>query len=261
MGGSMNITMVISTYKRADLLAHSLERLKKLTLPEEIIVVDDGGFDDETREVVRAFREWSGIDCFTLVHDNPGQSICSTARNIGVRWAKNDWVLTTEPELVFCTDIVARWERLHEDQPNDVISTGGVHFAPEGWVPSDNPEFLGLDTEYPDSWQDARGWVAPHAALWNKEWLGEVRGWDETFPGSWGWDDTDLLTRLRMIGHGQFIDLGAEAIHLFHPLGGDEHSCNEAHFLAKDFHTGGVRDIVANREHEWGMLKVKGQNE
>lgn len=241
----VKMSLVITTYNRGALLRNSLNRLLQLTLPDEVVVVDDGG-DDETRAVCALFD--GHVELHYIYNHNPAPSICSLARNIGVRQAKNDWIVTAEPELMYRTDILAQFARLQSDYPNDVISAGTVHFASAGWE--------GSGDEPPPGVQTAVGWVAPYTALWYRPWLVDVGGWDESFPGAWGWDDTDVLTRLRINGHGQHIALECEAIHQHHGLGRDPDSVNEQHFNAKSFHgdEGRVDDLVANKDRQWGTI-------
>lgn len=262
---SIDISMVITTYNRGHLLKHSLDRLHQgLALPAEVIVVDDGG-DDDTQAVCEALE--SPVPIRYVYNHNPGPSICSMARNIGLKLAENDWVVTSEPELLYRSDILAQFADLHEDHPNEIISAGKVFFAPAGWDGS-LMEATGDYLPPSDSGQ-AVGWVAPYTALWYRPWLVEVGGWDESFPGCWGWDDTDLLTRLRMNGVGQHIALGCEAIHQFHGLGGDADSINERHFYAKSFTHGQEKhictpgcpkvpdhptDMIANKGRAWGQI-------
>lgn len=257
----MDVTLLITTYNRSELLRRSLERLCHLTLPAELIVVDDGGTDGADG-VCRDFERRLPI---RYIHnDNPGATLCSLARNIGVRAATHDWIVTSEPELCYVTDVLAQFEQLQPAHPDVVISAGSVYFAPEGHIPGgDLPDDLVAAGDYtpPQGSQDAIGWVAPYTALWGKSWLEEVHGWDEGFPGAWGWDDVDLLTRLRMNGHGQHIALDVVALHQFHGYGGDANFVNEAYWLTKSFHNGGEdrgdrSDVIANKEGEWGQLRT-----
>lgn len=247
----MNVSLIISTFNRAHLLAPSLERIAALTRPDEIIVVDDGGDDDTSGVCDRAGSSY-GLNIRYVYNDNPGVTICSLARNIGLRMAEHEYVMTSEPELVWVTDVVAQFRADNICYPGDVVSAGHIYFLPHGLVTD-----LGLiEEDPPPHTQEAIGWVAPHTALYRKDWLMEVGGWDEGFPGPWGWDDTDLLTRLRFNGHGQHIDRDVCAWHQHHGIGGDPGSVNENYWLAKSFHQGDMTDVVANKEIEWGRLRT-----
>lgn len=238
------LTLLITTFNRGALLRRSLERLCELTRPDELIVVDDGG-QDETEAVCREFD--GRLPIRYVYNNNPGSTICSLARNIGVKHASHERIVTCEPELIFRTDVISQFQVLAEEDPDRVISAGNVVFLPAEWQGGDPPPGC----------QVAIGWVAPYAALYRKSWLEEVGGWDEGFPGSWGWDDTDLLTRLRLAGHGQNRALEIEALHQFHGTGADPGSVNETYWLSKGFHADwtDLTDMVANQGCDWGRLR------
>lgn len=238
----MKISMVITTFNRAALLDHSLHRLATLTVPDEILVIDDGG-DDLTAATC---DRWADLLPLRYIYNhNPGTTICSMARNIGIKEAQHEWIVTSEPELIYLTDVIAQFKELHPTHPEQVISAAHITFAPAGWEPDRAPEG-----------QVEIGWVAPHTALWKRQWLCEVGGWDESFPGQWGWDDTDLLTRLRINGIGQFICPDIRVAHQFHGLGADPGSVNEQHFRSKSFmrDESDVVDLIANRGIQWGSI-------
>lgn len=247
-----DITLAITTIDRGHLLRRSLERLEHLTKPHELIVVDDGGVDD-TAAVCAEFV--GRLPIKYIYNHNPGHTICSTARNIALRACHTEYFATSEPELMYRTDVLAQFAQLALERPNDVISAGTIWHTNEGTegVPADLPEA--------EMWQwcgRTEGWVAPFTAMYRTEWLFEINGWDEAFPGPWGWDDTDLLTRLRVAGRGQHIALDVEAVHQWHPKGSDPGQINEAHFMAKGFHQDWTdqTETVANKGVPWGILKT-----
>jgi glycosyltransferase involved in cell wall biosynthesis len=239
----MSLTLLITTFNRGHLLRTNLERLCELTKPDEVLVIDDGGTDD-THAVCDEFV--TRLPIRYVHHDHPGPAICSEARNVGVKLATGDLIVTSEPEMVFVTDVIAQLRVLHA-QRGEVISAGAIHHA-----------------QMNQPWDQARqgqptlGWVAPYIAIYERRWLLDVGGWDESFPGPWGWDDTDLLTRLRMWGIGQHIALDIEAVHQWHGLGADPGGQNERHFLDKSFHEPNpdYTDLVANRGEPWGVLRM-----
>lgn len=251
----MNKTLLITTFNRGALLRKSLDRLCGLTPPDELLVVDDGSSDD-TEAVCHSFED--RLPVRYIYNHSPNATICSMARNIGFKEAKHDWIVTSEPELMYVTDVIDQFERLHGEHPNQIVSSGTVHFAPPEWngaLDSAHMERAG-DYTPPQGSQSAIGWVAPYTALWHRPTVLKLGGWDESFPGPWGWDDIDLLTRLRITGVGQYIALDVCAVHQFHGLGGDANSVNEAHFRAKSFNQDESRpeDLVANKEGEWGRI-------
>lgn len=234
----MATTLLITTNGRTGQLRHSLARLCELTIPEEVLIIDDGG-NDGCGEMVREFE--GRLPVRYIYNNNPGQTICSLARNIGVKRAMHDWIVTSEPELMFVTDVIAQYRMLWSDNPNDVISAGTVYHAQSEGIHD------------PGACLRIEGWVAPFTAMYKREWLLDIGGWDESFPDPWGWDDTDLLTRLRCVGHGQVIERSIEVLHQWHPSAACNQARNEAHFLAKDLQNS-TAHIMANPSG-WGELR------
>lgn len=264
----MKVSMVITTHNRGQLLRQSIQRLAGLTLPDELIIVDDGSEDDTVNDA-EYIRDLLDCKVHYVFNDNPGRSLCSVARNIGVKLARNEWIVTSEPELIYRTDVLAQFAELEPAHPMQVVSAGTVYFLPPGWN-SDRIEGLPTAGDYvpPNISESAIGWVAPFTALWKREWLTRVGGWDESFPNNWGWDDIDLLTRLcKLLGVGQHIALEVQALHQDHEKGGDVDFLNEQHFFAKSFNHGHERhtcppdcpgdaddrsQLVANQREWWG---------
>lgn len=81
----MNISVVIPTYNRRDLLKRALlSVLAQTSLPTDIIVIDDGSTDD-TAAMVRA--EFPAVRYY--YQENQG---VSSARNTGIQQATGDWI-------------------------------------------------------------------------------------------------------------------------------------------------------------------------
>lgn len=239
----MRDTLLISTYNRTELLAKSLAHLfstaSMFTLPDDILVVDDGG-DDGCEEMIQLINRTCGYPRrvrYIYTH-HPGQTICSHARNVGILHTDAEWIIQTEPEILFNTDVI-RQMREHPAQWEDVISAGTVHdLRKDG-----------------STMRTLRGWVATYAVQYKREWLMEIRGWDESWPDPWGWDDTDLLTRLRLTGHGQQIDERIVVTHQYHdhPFTGSQEP-NYTHFFNKGFDgPEPMTHVVANLDvPSWG---------
>ncbi len=270
----MKSTLLITTYNRAHLLKNSLERLTNLTLPDEVLIVDDGSVDN-TKEIVESFKDRLPVKY--IYNNNPAWSICSMARNIGIKNSIGDVIITSEPELIFVTDIVKQMLEDNEKYPKQVISAGVIYHGQQ--ASTYNPGFAAdpvsalkneivedYQTEprpyHPSGYCKTKNMQATFTALYEKKWLMAVGGWDEEFPGAWGWDDIDLCTRLRINGINQHICPEMEAIHQWHSHPpGDIWSVgsklNENHMIAKrlDLLKKGDKGLIANKDKEWGIIK------
>lgn len=270
----MKTTLLITTFNRANLLYNSLMRLTNLTIPDEVLVVDDGSTDN-TEQVCEDFKAHLPIKY--IYNHNPNWSICSMARNIGVKNALGDIIITSEPELLFVTDIVKQMVDERPKFKDQIISVGVIYHA-QSETPF-NPGLItdaksALKSEIVENYQiqprsyHQSGYVktlnmqAMFACLYEKKWLMDLGGWDESFPGCWGWDDVDLATRLRVSGINQHICPDMEALHQFHahPPQDDwmkgAHD-NELHFKRKDLQDKNNPNLVANQGVEWGVIKSR----
>jgi glycosyltransferase involved in cell wall biosynthesis len=233
----MKVCLLITTFNRGSLLRKSFEELVSggFELPDEVLVVDDGS-DDDTAQVCATAADFLPVR--RIFHNNPGQTLCSEARNVGLKATDADAIVTCEPECYFESDVIAQMRTLHEQHPECVINAGTVHKLNEHGH---------RDTLV--------GWSATHCAFYMREWLMAIGGWDEGFPDPWGWDDTDLLTRLRLTGHGAENIPEIVVVHQFHPTTVCNQDANSGHFFAKGLDLSDDR-VVANEGVEWGKLKA-----
>ena len=112
---SVEFSVIIPTYNRADLLSFTLDTVLRQTLPAaEVIVVDDGSTDDTGR-----IAEEYGNAIRYLQIANGGTPV---ARNAGAR-------ISTSPWLAFC-DSDDLWQPDHLARLSQVIeATPGLSFA------------------------------------------------------------------------------------------------------------------------------------
>lgn len=112
-----------------------------------------------------------------------------------------------------------------------------------------------------------KNWQATYTALYRKEWIEQIGGWDEEFPDVYGVDDIDLCTRIRIkLGVNQIIDQDIVVLHQHHdrPLSitGQATLRNMKYFEDKKLSVNGIEDInnsslVANKDKEWGIIKIR----
>lgn len=271
----MKTCLLITTFKRPTQLNNTLQRLCNITLPDEVLIVDDGS-QDNTETVVKSFE--NKLPIRYIYNNNPDWSICSMARNIGVKNTDADIIITSEPELLWITDIIPQMLADNKRHPNEIISVGTVYHAQ-----ADTQFNPGLITDPKAALQDEiieeyqiqprsynqSGYVktlnmqATFAALYERKWLLELGGWDEGFKGAWGWDDIELATRLRIHGINQHICAKMEVLHQWHPhlpphLMGQASQINEQYFQSKKLNEVTEKDdprLIANQGVEWGIIK------
>lgn len=285
----MKTCLLITTFNRANLLNNSLQRLCNLTIPDEILVVDDGS-SDNTEQVVGDFM--GRIPIRYIYHHNPNWSICSFARNIGIKNTDADIIITSEPEMIWVTDIVPLVLKEREKHPNEIISASIIYHQQAsaklhpGFIT--DPETALKDCIIEDYVTEPRpyhqgGYVkavnhqATFVCMYERKWLEELGGWDESFPGAWGFDDIEIATRLRINGINQHVCKKLKAIHQWHPhlpphVQGPAMFANEAYMQSKQLNkveedvvekkrTGNYKEIdvrlIANKDREWGVIKSK----
>ncbi len=285
----MKTCLLITTFNRANQLNNSLQRLCNLTLPDEVLIVDDGSTDN-TEQVVRDFE--GKLPIKYIYNHNPDWSICSFARNIGLKNTDADIIITSEPELLFVTDIVKQMLEEREKYPNEIISAGVIYHAQANT--SFNPGLISdpqsaLKDEIVEQYQiqprqyNQSGYVrtenmqATFTCLYERKWLMDIGGWDEGFPGNYGVDDWELCTRLRINGINQHICPEMEALHQLHEhqpphIQGPAVRDNDEYFKAKRLdlvekdifekkRLGTYSEIdpnlIANKGKDWGVIKPR----
>lgn len=279
-------SLLITIFNRAHLLKNSLERLTYLTLPDEVLIVDDGS-SDNCKEVVSSFE--SKLPVRYIYNHNPQHSICSMARNIGVKNTDCEIIITSEPEILFVTDVIAQVKRDMKENKNQIVSAGTIYHAQPNCQVGEGfcvdpvqalKDSIVQDYEiqprsyHPSGFCKTKNLQATYIAGYRRDWLLEVGGWDEEFKGVWGWDDIELCTRLRINGINQFIDLNIEAVHQYHGslpphIQGQASQINEEHMKSKKLNeveqeilehkknnTYKKIDerLIANRGKEWGVI-------
>jgi glycosyltransferase involved in cell wall biosynthesis len=138
------LSIIIPTYNRKEVLLKALEGYKHQTSREEIlevIVVDDGSTDG-TGPAVGAFSRTSPIMIRYLSQQNKGPA---AARNYGIREAKGTLLLFADDDIIPQSALVAEHTAWHGRHPGDNFAILGL----VSWSPDVHPtpfmEWLGLD--------------------------------------------------------------------------------------------------------------------
>ena len=134
---SRSVSIVLSTYNRADMLSRAIEHLLAQapnSPPYELIVVDNNSTDD-TRAVVEGFVSRSGGRVSYLFEPRQG---LSHARNTGIAAAGAEIVAFTDDDVRVSAGWVGAIDRAFAAHP-DVDCLGG-RILP--WWPGPTPEWL-----------------------------------------------------------------------------------------------------------------------
>ncbi len=236
----MAVCLNIATYERTPLLRRSLQRLReKPTQPDEIVVVDDGGSDG--CELIPG--EFPDLPIRYLYTHHPGQQCCSHAHNVGLVATEAEFVLCAEPEVMFETDVVG--ELLAGHVAHGQMATAGTARKVQA-----------------DGTVKTVACGEPYAALYRRDWLMEIGGWDEGFE-VWGWEDIDLFTRISIrFGVGQWRERQTIVTHQYHPQAEPaiSHGPNHRRFMSKGFHPRrrpDDPDVVIPRGPDFGRPLVR----
>ncbi len=190
----MELSVVIPTHEKADLLARTLAALRRQQLPSvawEVVVVDDASADGTPEVLERARREWNGRLQVVRAERNVGRA---AARNLGARRAGGRWLLFLDDDILAPAGLLAA----HLD-----LLRAGPHLGTIGPVLTDPtlvdaPHFHYIDTrgaakvtgpEVPERYLVTQNCAVP------ADDFAAVGGFDEHFEG-YGFEDMDLGFRL-----------------------------------------------------------------
>jgi len=113
-----NITVVLPTYNRADLIIRSIASVQAQTYPvSEIIVVDDGSTDLTQSVVKRLATRASNIKYLKHERNLGGQA----ARNTGIRSARGEWIAFLDSDDEFMPDKLEKQLVLSVDKNYSVV--------------------------------------------------------------------------------------------------------------------------------------------
>lgn len=119
----MKITAIIPTFNRASYLLEAIESIENQTHKvDEILVIDDGSTDN-TKELI------SSLHVKYIYQENRG---VSSARNLGIALASNDWVAFLDSDDTWNPNKIEIQTKFHKENPNLLAS-----FSDEIWIRED----------------------------------------------------------------------------------------------------------------------------
>jgi glycosyltransferase involved in cell wall biosynthesis len=245
------ISVIVSTYNRADALDAVLRALSRQSDRHFEIVVADDGSGAATQQVVREWMAHATVPVKHVWHDDCGFRLAEI-RNLGIRASAGRYVIFLDGDCIPRRDFVASHRRLAEtgwfvtgnrilmsqeltarllEKGGDPSSDPGneLHLEPELWglakylslrrrgdlnrlAPLLSLPLGGLRKRRARRWKGANG---SNMAFWRAD-IDAVDGFDAAFKG-WGREDSDIFIRLIRAGvrrkDGRFA---TGVLHLWH---------------------------------------------
>ena len=213
----MDITIIIPTYNRKDILRKCLKAIYMQTYPRsnfEIIVIDDGSTDG-TEKVVKKIITNSPVVLRYFKQENKGPA---AARNVGIKNALSDKVLFIGDDIIATETLIEEHMKWHTSNPeNNIAILGLVTWSPEieitpfmTWLENGGPQFcyhkLKHGREVP--WNN---FLTCNISL-KKKFLIENGLFDEDFPYA-AYEDSELGYRLHKKGLRLLFNKSATAYH------------------------------------------------
>ncbi len=214
----IELSVIIPTRNRADVLAVTLERLigQGTEHSFEVLVVDDGS-TDATVTTARSIAERSPVPMSVLEQGSRGPA---AARNRGLAAARGSVCLFMGDDTWPRSDLVERHGRSHRRRPEPQAALlGHVEWAPES-QPSTFMHWLNSGIQFdfdqitdPEHVRGSCFYTANVSA--KRSFLLAVGGFDEAFAHA-AFEDIELGLRLERAGMRLAYDAGAVVEH-FHP--------------------------------------------
>lgn len=190
MNNNQLVSIIIPTYNRAHLIEETLDSVLAQTYTNwECIIVEDGS-NDKTVQVIEIFI--SKDNRFKLLHRNRDPKGAPTCRNIGLEFAKGDYVIYLDSDDLlapFCLE--QRVNLFKENQLNDFLVFKSLLFVDK---PFSNGFYWNIDNEENDLarfikldalWQTS-------GPIYKKVFLLKMNGFNEDLVF---WQDYDLHLR------------------------------------------------------------------
>lgn len=203
----MDLSIIIPTYNRKDVLRHNLLSLiDQGLLKYEVIVCDDGS-NDGTKEMVNSLQTPYNIEY--LFQEKRGFRAAS-ARNMGIKAAKSENILFIDQDIISHPKIL----QIFLDNSQDKHYCCGIKkFVPLDFYHKNviNDDFNCLTREY---FGFISATLSSYSIMKKKD-LESVDGFDEEFD-DYGLEDTELIDRFKDIGITGSVETKCIGYHIEH---------------------------------------------
>jgi glycosyltransferase involved in cell wall biosynthesis len=170
---SLDVSVIVPTYNRANLVAETLRSILTQTAPpREVIVVDDGSTDDTPR-VLAEFADR------VIIERVPNAGV-QAARRIGIERAASEWIALCDSDDIWLPDYLAAQTRLLQASPSINFSFGNFSILRE----RDVDPISKFDTAPARFWDDIPRHVLPEGWLFEASLAGRSFVFHPIFPSA-----------------------------------------------------------------------------
>jgi len=128
----MNLSVIVPVYNQEKIISKALVSLVNQNIPKnkyEIIVIDDGS-TDKTYEILNSFKKKAGNKIFILKTINLHGK--GTARNLGIKKAKNEIVVLLDGDVITSKDLLAEHLKWHQKFSKENFAVvGNITWPPQ----------------------------------------------------------------------------------------------------------------------------------
>jgi len=204
------ITLLLVSYKKADVIGKVIESVSRGTVLPDLLVVSDDGSTDGTPEAAAGAAGKAGLPCRILRHLRAGPYRLQTMRNSGVANALEGMVFLSDSDCLFGEHTLETHLAIHREHPA-AIGTGPRFEFMQGTGGPFTSMYCTLEfAHFPQA-----NYLVPFGAnlsfpksLWRR-----LGGFDRIYEGSYGLDDHEFCLRAEKLGAVCVSDPGG---HLFH---------------------------------------------
>jgi len=142
----MNVSVIIPLYNKQDDIQNCLQSIEKqTTLPDEIIIINDGS-TDKSLEKVMGFKSKTNLNIRIYSHNNVGPA---ASRNCGIKISKNDFIAFLDADDMWGKYYLKTIQRLINKFPNaGIYATAYKFLLPGGRLRKANLQ--GISTKHQD---------------------------------------------------------------------------------------------------------------
>ncbi len=215
----IDISVVIPTYNRKDILLRTLESLIDQTYPKdkyEIIVIDDGSTED-IKGAIEDFVKASGRSPISYLRQSSDKKGPAAANNLGIKSAKGTYILLMNNDVIADPRLIEEHMKDHVDASHAKHQRTEKNIVQGRVINTSSMEDLGRKHKgYTGGYSDfSFGYFTTWNCSLSREVLLKAGLFDEDFRHLC-WEDVELGYRLRKMGIKQKNNPAAFGYHFRH---------------------------------------------